>query len=123
MKKIVLIGLLIFFAAFYMGCNSESRDNSRAYVEGTVTGNKLDYKEIKVTLKSEGTIIAEATPNSSGGFVISGPLLSETFSLVSNRKIKSFAASKSGCILSSDALQISIPPGTTYITFNEIILE
>ena len=123
MKKIVLIGLLILFATLFMGCNSESRNNSRAYVEGNITGNKLDYKEIKISLKSDGTIIAEANPNNSGGFVISGPLLSDTFSLVLNRKIKSFAASKSGCKLSSDALQISIPSGTTYITFNEIILE
>ena len=115
--------ITLFLLSVFVGCNSENRDNSRAYVEGKITGNQLDYNDITVFLKSDGKNIAEANPTSSGTFILSGPLLSDTFSLVSIKKIKSFTASKSGCKLSANALEIMIPTGTTYITFNEIILE
>lgn len=115
--------ITLFLLSVFVGCNSENRDNSRAYVEGKITGNQLDYNEITVFLKSDGKNIAEAIPTGSGTFILSGPLLSDTFSLVLNKKIKSFTGSKSGCKLSADALEIMIPTGTSYITFNEIILE
>lgn len=122
MKQFFIILTALLFSLF-LSCNSENRDNSRAYVEGKIMGNQLDFNEITVSLKSESKIIAETIPNESGGFVLSGPLLSDSFSLVINKKIKSFSTSKTGCVISSDALQILIPSGTTYITFNEIILE
>lgn len=122
MRLFFIITTLLVLSIF-AGCNSENRNNSRAYVEGKMTGNQVDYNKILVSLKSDGKIIAEATPSGSGQFVVSGPLLSESFSLISNKKIKSFTASKSGCTLSADALEIQIPAGTTYLTFNEIILE
>lgn len=107
----------------FFSCTSENRDNSRAYVEGKIAGNQLKFDEISISLRSEGKIIAETILTASGEFVLSGPLLNDSFSLVSNKKIKAFTASKSGCTISSDSLEVLVPTGTTYITFNEIILE
>ena len=115
--------LAVLSLALFLGCDSESRNNSRAFVEGKITGTQIDYKEINISLSSDSKNIADTFPNSSGDFILSGPLLSDTFSLVSNKKIKSFSASKSGCKLSTHALQILVPAGTTYLVFNEIILE
>lgn len=107
----------------FVGCNSENRNNSRAYVEGKITGPQVDFNKIKISLKSDSKTIAETTPNSTGDFILSGPLLIDSFSLVLNKKIKSFSTSKTGCKLSTDSLQILIPSGISYITFTEIILE
>ena len=117
-----LFFILCTFSVFF-SCRSENRDNSRASVEGNITGTQLRFDELTVEIKNDRKIIAKAIPNHSGGFVLSGPLLSDTFSLVLNKKIKSFNSSKTGCTISSDSLQILIPSGITYITFNEIILE
>lgn len=112
-----------FLLIFFINCSSENRDNSRAYVEGKITGNQLKYDQIKLFIKSDGKNIAETSPNSSGEFSLSGPLLSDSFSLVLDKKIKSFSSSKSGFRLSSDSLEILIPSGNTYVAFNEIILK
>ena len=117
----------LFFTLFIfnvlLGCQSENRNNSRAYVEGKITATHLQFAEINVMIKSESAIVAETSPTNSGNFTLSGPLLSDSFSLVFNSKIKSFNPSKSGCTISNDSLQIIVPAGITYITFNEIILE
>ena len=123
LMKILLVILAFFSLSVFVGCRSENRDHARAYVEGTITGNQLILDEITIHLSSDGKKIAETISNSSGEFVLSGPLLSDSFSLVFNKKIKSFSTLKKGCTLSADAKQIQIPAGITYITFNEIILE
>lgn len=107
----------------FLGCNSENRNNSRAYVEGNLTGNVSNSAEIELKIRSANLIIAEAIPDTAGKFEISGPLVSDSFSLYINRKIKSFSTTKMGCSLSSDSLEIIIPSGTTYIVFNEILLK
>lgn len=106
-----------------MGCETDSRENSRAYVEGKISGMNLNYSLLKVVLEDENKLIAEVIPNDNGQFILSGPLLTDSFALGINRKIKSFSASKQGCELTSDSLKITVPAGITYITFNEIILE
>ncbi|SFB80475.1 hypothetical protein [Kaistella jeonii] len=113
----------LFIFAVILGCQSETRENPRAYVEGKITETKLEFAKIKVLIKSDNAIVAETIPNGSGDFTLSGPLLSDSFSLVFNAKIKSFKASKSGSSISTDSLQILIPAGTNYITFNEIKLK
>lgn len=123
MLKHFFLLLTVFSLTVLMACTSDSRTNSRAYVEGIVTGPNVDFAEITISLKSEDKNIAETIPETSGRFVVSGPIFSETFSVLLNKKIKSFSASKSGCTLSADQLEILIPPGTTYLTFNEIMLE
>ncbi len=107
----------------FSGCVSEDRNNSRIYVEGKIAGNNLFFDEISIDAFSNGKNIASAIPESSGNFVLSGPSLSDTFSLVLNRKIKSFSSSKPGCTLSADSLRILVPSGITYINFNEIMLK
>ena len=122
MKFLLTISVLVLLTVS-SSCTSENRDNARAYVEGKIAGNQLKFDEISISLKSDGKSIAETILTASGEFVLSGPLLNDSFSLVSNKKIKSFTASKSGCTISADSLEILVPPGTTYITFNEIIVE
>lgn len=107
----------------FLGCQSDNRSNPRAYVEGNVTSTNLEIGEIIIMIKSENTIVAETIPGGAGKFILSGPLFSDSFSLVFNSKIKSFKSSKSGCTISGDELQLLVPAGTTYITFTEIILE
>lgn len=122
-KKLMRLLSTLFIFAVILGCQSETRENPRAYVEGNITETKLEFAKIKVLIKSDNAIVAETIPGGSGDFTLSGPLLSDSFSLVFNAKIKSFKASKSGSTISSDSLQILIPAGTTYITFNEIKLK
>ena len=113
----------LFICTLFVGCQSENRSNPRAYLEGKITATHLQFAEITAMIKSENTIVAETIPSYSGNFTLSGPLLSDSFSLVFNSKIKSFNASKSGCTISNDSLQIMVPAGITYITFTNIILE
>lgn len=113
----------LYLFTIFLGCQTDSRTNPRAYVEGNVTSTNLESAEITVTISSENTAVAVTIPESSGKFTVSGPLFSDSFSLVFNAKVKSFKSSKSGCTVSDDALSISVPAGTTYITFTEIILE
>lgn len=107
----------------FLGCQTDSRTNPRAYVEGNVTSTKFQFDEITVIINSENKNVAETIPGNSGDFVLSGPLLSDSFSLAFNAKIKSFKSSKSGCTISTDGLQIMVPAGITYLTLTEIILE
>lgn len=115
--------IIVVLVTTFSSCTSENRDNARAYVEGKITGTQLNYNKITILLKSDDKNIAETIPTNAGEFVLSGPLLNDSFSLVLNKKIKSFTASKSGCTISGDSLEILVPTGTTYITFNEIIVE
>ena len=112
---------LIF--SILLSCQSDSRNNPRAYVEGKITASTLQFEDINITIKDGKTIVAETIPTNSGDFILSGPLLSDSFSLVFNSKIKSFKASKSGTSVSADSMQIIVPAGTTYINFNEIKLK
>lgn len=121
--KFYLFIFLAIFSLIFVSCETDSRDNSRAYVEGKITGNNLNYLLINVVLEDENKLIAEVTPGDNGQFTLSGPLLTDSFTLGINRKIKSFSASKSGCTLSADSMKIIVPAGITYITFNDIILE
>ena len=98
LKYFFTLLILLSFSIFF-GCSTENRDNSRAYVEGKIIGNTIDFSKINITIKSENTNIAETIPNNSGDFILSGPLLSDSFTLVLNKKIKSFKSSKSGCTL------------------------
>ncbi|WP_234109791.1 hypothetical protein [Chryseobacterium sp. R2A-55] len=113
--------LFLWFS--FSSCNSSDPSNSRGYVTGKITGTQVDYNTITIKLISDQVIVASTAPDGSGDFTLSGPLPNPTFSLVLNKKIKTFSASKNGCELSADKLQIRIPTGSTYITFNEIILE
>ncbi len=114
--------IIILIGSLY-NCQSENRDNSRAYVEGKITGPQLDYNKISILLKSDDRNIAETVPNGSGKFILSGPMLTDSFSLVLNKKIRSFSSSKTGCSISADSLEIFIPEGNTYVIFNEITLK
>lgn len=109
-----------FILPVFLACQADNRNNPRAYVEGKINGSQLDYQRINVILKSDNTNIAETVPNNSGDFSLSGPLISDSFSLVLNKKIRSFSTSKTGCTISADSLQILIPAGTNHIIFNEI---
>lgn len=118
-----LFAALIIFTIALVGCQSENRANPRAYIEGKITKSSLEFQKITVMIESESTIVAETIPNNQGDFTLSGPLLSNKCSLIFNTKIKSFSASNSGSKISSDSLQILIPPGTTYVKFNQIVLK
>lgn len=122
-KKFMRLFFTLIFFTILLGCQSDNRSNPRAYVEGNLKSVQFEMAEINVTIKSENTIVGETNPDGSGNFIISGPLLSDSFSLVFNSKIQSFKSSKTGCTISADSLEILIPVGTTYLTFSEIILE
>lgn len=121
--KFYLFIFLAIFSLIFVSCETENRQNSRAFVEGKISGNQLNYSLINVVLQEENQLLAEVIPDDNGQFTLSGPLLTDSFTLGINRKIKSFSASKSGCTLSADSMKIIVPAGITYITFNEIILE
>ncbi|WP_027377038.1 hypothetical protein [Kaistella palustris] len=112
------------FALFILwSCNSESRANPRAYVEGKITGTGLDYRKITVKLSSGSTNVAETIPDNAGDFTLSGPLTADSFSVAVNKKISSFSSSKPGCYIAADSLQIVVPAGISYIIFNDIKLK
>lgn len=112
---------LIFL--IFINCQSENRDNSRAYVEGKISESKLPFSKISVKIIDNSSAIAETYPKPSGDFALSGPLFSDSFSLEFNTKIKSFSASKSGLEISADSLQIIVPAGISYISFTDIKLK
>ena len=114
--------ILLAFLLFH-GCDSDSRENPRAYVEGKLVSATVDYKKFSLKIMSDKVIIAETMLESDGNFKLSGPIGSAGFSLISTDKIKSFNTDKSGLSLSSDGLQITVPPGITFLKFNEILLE
>ena len=120
--------LYTFFLASILfclaGCSRTSESNSRIYIEGKMSGNLIAPDAIEVKIVNEGLIISETKLASDYGFKLSGPLVSSGYcELQINKKIKSFSASKPGCILNSDSKSIQIPAGTTYLIFNEIVLE
>lgn len=121
MKSFIVFG--VFLLTVFAGCTSEDRANSRVYVEGKITGKNIFFDEVSINAFSNNKNIATTIPESSGDFVLSGPLLTDSFHLVFSRKIKSFSSSKSGCTLSTDSLKIHVPSGITYLTFNEIELK
>ena len=114
---------LLFFTLFLAGCESESRDNARAYVEGKISESKLPLAKVSVKIIDNSIPVAESVPQPSGDFILSGPLRSDSFSLEFNTKIKSFSATKKGFAISADSLQIIIPAGITYISFTDIKLK
>jgi hypothetical protein len=122
MKFFVGIFFLLFLCIFF-GCNRADQNNYRIYAEGKIIGNGINPDQLLVKIFSNNTKIAETIPETSGSFVLSGPRISSECSLSINKKIMSFSASKQGCKLSPDSMQIIIPSGITYIVFNEINLE
>lgn len=121
--KILFSVFTLTLLSLFLSCNSSDPSNSRAYVTGKITGNVPDYNSVNVKIISDNILVATTFAESSGNFVLSGPLPNQSFSLVLNRKIKSIDTSLNGCEISADRLQIKIPTGTTYITFNEINVE
>lgn len=121
----------IFYAVFiacvlgcFAGCSRTAEHNSRIFVEGKISGNTTAPEGIALKIVNEQLIISEITLTSSTEFKLSGPLVSNGYcELQINKKIKSFSASKPGCILNPDAQSIQIPNGITYLIFNEIVLE
>ena len=81
MRLLFTISIVVLVTTFN-SCRSENRDNARAYVEGKITGTQLDYNKIAIVLKSDDKNIAETIPTGAGEFVLSGPLLNDSFSLV-----------------------------------------
>src|SRR5688500_2899571 len=116
-----IMPLLLFLSVFY-SCRSDSRENSRAYIEGKVVTTPVNPKSFVLKIVSNNTIVAETTLEAEGNFKLSGPVDEGHFSLMSTEKIKSFTSDKSGLLLSADGHQIDIPAGNTYIKFNEIVL-
>lgn len=121
MKTINLFSLFCLLAIF-TGCNRADPNNSRAYIEGNIQGNQLVWQELKIRLISQH-IVAEAVPDDSGKFILSGPVQKGNMALKFDRKIKSFQTDRSGCTLSADSSQITIPEGITYLRFNEITIK
>jgi len=115
--------LSILIGSIFLGCQSENRENSRAYIEGKVISSAIDYKIYKLKIVQDDVIVAETFLENDGTFKISGPISYRNFSLVSAEKIKSFQSDKKGLSLSSDELKIEIPLEITYLKFNEIVLE
>ena len=114
--------ILFLFLSVVFGCRSDSRENSRAYIEGKVLTTPANPKSFVLKIVSNNTIVAETTLETEGNFKLSGPVDEGDFSLISTEKIKSFTSDKSGLLLSADSLQINIPAEYTYIKFNEIVL-
>lgn len=106
-----------------LSCRSDSQENPRAFVEGKVVSSAVDYNLFLLRIISDEKIVAETKLEQGGNFKLSGPVFETGFTIISTEKIKSFSADKTGLALSSDALQISVPKGITYIKFNEIVLE
>lgn len=119
----VFHSLILLFCCALMSCNRANPDDSRAYIEGKIRGSQMILTEQQIKIVSNTTVIAETFPDGSGSFVLSGPLLSKSYSLVLPKKVKSFSASKSGCIIAPNGKEILIPEGNTYLIFNKIILE
>lgn len=117
-KKIYFLALPLLL----ISCGQDDLSSTRAYVEGKIKSPTIT-EEFRIVLESDGKTVAETTPNSSGNFVLSGPLFSEGFSVNFPQKIETFTSSKSGCSISEDSLSITIPKGISYITFTEISLK
>lgn len=119
MKALKIFFLLLLF----VGCGSDDFTNVRAFVEGNVSSATVALDEVDLHLESQNKVIAQTKLTSGGHFVLSGPLFSEGFQLVSNKKIKSFTSSKPGCTISPDFFSINIPAGVTYVEFPNIELQ
>ncbi len=122
MRRFFSIFLLSVFLVF-IGCIRADTNNSRAYAEGKISGENVNFSSVTIKLVSDNTHIASAIPDDSGNFVLSGPMTSSSFSLVLNQKIKSFSASMQGCEISGNGKKITVPKEITYIVFHEIVLE
>ena len=55
------------------------------------------YNDVSLSIKSGDKISATTVLNPNGNFILSGPLYSREFSLVSSHKLQAFSASKVGC--------------------------
>ncbi|MGZ5285238.1 MAG: hypothetical protein ACXWB4_06270 [Kaistella sp.] len=114
---------ILFVALLFFGCNSDSRENPRAYVEGKLVSATVDYNKFSFRIVSDNVIVAETMLEADGNFKLSGPIGNAGFLLISTEKMKSFNTDKAGLSLSADGLQINVPAGITYLKFTEIVLE
>lgn len=115
--------LMLLVALVFLGCSSDSRENPRAYVEGKIVSATVDYNKFNIVITSDNAVVAQTMLESNGEFRLSGPIGNNGFRLRTSDRIKSFNTEKSGLSLSADGLQITVPPGITYLKFNEIVLE
>lgn len=120
MKIFIKVFAFAFFFLF-LNCRSDSQNNPRAYVEGKAVSMNLDKISIKIV--SGDIAVGQTMPDADGTFILSGPMRGEGFSVLANEKIKSFKTDRTALQLSSDALQIDVPAGITYLKFNEIVFE
>ncbi|MGV8915135.1 MAG: hypothetical protein ACOH1X_06775 [Kaistella sp.] len=120
-QRLKILPLLLFLSVVF-SCRSDSRENSRAYIEGKVLTTPANPKSFVLKIVSNKTIVAETTLEAEGNFKLSGPVNEGDFSLISTERIQSFTSDKSGLMLSADGFRIEIPAGNTYIKFKEIVL-
>ena len=113
------LGSILIFLML-TSCLSENRSNARAYVEGHLKAKPKYSGKVILSLQSGAKIIAKVTPTINDRFIMSGPLLTDSFTLLSSHKIQSFSASREGCVLAADSSSIAVPAGITYLIFNEI---
>ena len=115
--------LSILIGSIFLSCQSENRENSRAYIEGKIISSAIDYKIYKVKIVQDDIIVAETFLENDGTFKISGPVSYRNYSLISGEKIKSFQLEQKGLSLSADEFKIEIPKEFTYLKFTEIVLQ
>lgn len=118
MKKITTI--LLFFIVIC--CRNSSSDTFRAFAEGSISGINTN-ETVDITIINNNVVIAKTSLASDGGFQLSGPMISEGFSLGSSKKIKSFSAVQNGLSISQDSMKILVPKEINYVKFNEIKLK
>lgn len=110
-------------ALFFVSCGSDDLSNVRAYAEGKIVTENIAMGEVKISLISNGRVVSQGQPSSSGNFILSGPLFSDGFEVKMNHKIQSFSTSRAGCSISEDSLSVVVPEGISYISFDEIRLK
>lgn len=120
-RRLKILPLFLFLSVVF-SCRSDSRENSRAYIEGKVLNKPTNPKSFVLKIVSNKTIVAITTLEAEGNFKLSGPVNEGDFSLMSTERIQSFTSDKSGLQLSADGLRVEIPAGNTYIKFKEIVL-
>ncbi len=106
-----------------ISCGSDDLTNVRAYVVGKVVSESTAIDDLEFSLVSENKVIAQTKPNSAGAFVLSGPLVGNSFSFISNKKIKSFTATQQQCKLSTDSLSILVPEGISYLELSKVEIK
>ncbi len=124
MKTLLLICNLygaLFLMAPNSSCQPEYLNNSRVSVEGKLIAS--NSAGIPVKLQSGTILISETTSQTDGSFKLAGPGTTGEKTLSFDRKIKSFTATTSNCILSYDSLSIVLPNEKSYFNFPQITFE